>query len=143
MTITYLKKAEKQASTNDEKTSQIVSSMLAEIEKYGESAALQYSKDLDGFTGEVIVSREQIERAKSLISDELKNDIAFAYERVTNFAKAQRESISEFETEVFPGMWCAQKNHPFKYSRLLCTRWSLCPCCIGDYEYWHGKNRRG
>ena len=112
MAITYLKKAAKQASTNDEKTNQIVSTMLAEIENNGEAAALKYSQQLDGYNGKVIAGPEDIERAKSLISDELKSDIAFAYERVTNFAKAQRDSISEFETEVFPGMWCAQKIIP-------------------------------
>ncbi len=53
MAITYLKKADKQASTNDEKTNQIVSSMLAEIEQNGEAAALNYSKDLDGYEGEL------------------------------------------------------------------------------------------
>ena len=112
MAITYMKKADKQASTNDEKTHQIVSSMLNELEQNGESAAQKYSRELDNYHGEVIVSPEHRERAKSLISDQLKSDIAFAYERVTNFAKAQRDSISEFETEVFPGMWCAQKIIP-------------------------------
>ena len=102
MAITYLKKAAKQASTNDEKTNRIVSSMLNEIEQNGESAALKYSQELDGYSGEVIISPEHIERAKSLIPDQLKEDIAFAYERVTSFAKAQKDSISEFETEVFP-----------------------------------------
>lgn len=112
MAITYLKKAEKQASTDDDKTRGIVSSMLSELEQNGDSAARKYSVDLDGYHGDVIVTPEQRERAKSLISDQLKSDIAFAYERVTNFAKAQRDSISEFETEVFPGMWCAQKIIP-------------------------------
>ena len=104
MAITYLNKAAKQASTNDEKTHQIVSTMLNEIEHKGEAAALKYSQELDGYSGEVIVTPEHIERAKHLISDQLKEDIEFAYKRVTNFAKAQRNSISEFETEVFPGI---------------------------------------
>jgi len=112
MTVTYIKKASKQASTNDEKTGQIVSAMLREIQQNGESAALKYSQELDGYSGKVIVTPEQIEHAKSVISNQLKDDIAFAYERVTNFAKEQKNSISEFETEVFPGMWCAQKIIP-------------------------------
>ena len=112
MAVRYFKKSAKQASTNDEKTKQIVSQMLSKLEKEGESAALHYSKELDAYEGEVIVTPERIKQAESQLSDQLKKDIAFAYERVTNFARAQKNSISEFETEVYDGMWCAQKIIP-------------------------------
>ncbi|NKB76032.1 MAG: histidinol dehydrogenase [Gammaproteobacteria bacterium] len=112
MAIKYLKKASKKATTNDQSTGSIVTEMLSEIERDGEAAALKYSEKLDGYNGPVIVDQEHIENAKALISDQLKSDIAFAYERVTKFAQAQRDSISDFETEVYPGMWCAQKLIP-------------------------------
>ena len=39
--------------------------MLAEIEAGGEARALQYAKDLDNFTGDVVVTEEAIEKASA------------------------------------------------------------------------------
>jgi sulfopropanediol 3-dehydrogenase len=112
MAIEYLKKAEKTASTGEGETREIVARMLAEIEAGGEDVARGYGEKLDGYTGEIIVSEEDIAAAGDKISQRLKDDIAFAYERVRKFAEAQKGSISAFETEVSPGMWCGQKLIP-------------------------------
>ena len=114
MTITYLKKAEKTPQTGTEETRQIVSDMLAKIEVGGEEAALSYGRDLDGFHGEAIVSDEMIAAAANSVSDQLKDDIKFAYDRVTKFAGAQKASIQEFETELSPGLWAGQKLIPIE-----------------------------
>ncbi|CAI8342399.1 MAG: Sulfopropanediol 3-dehydrogenase [Alphaproteobacteria bacterium UBA4588] len=114
MTITYLKKAEKTPQTGTEETRQIVSDMLAKIEAGGEEAALSYGRDLDGFHGEAIVSDEMIAAAANSVSDQLKDDIKFAYDRVTKFAEAQKASIQEFETELSPGLWAGQKLIPIE-----------------------------
>ena len=114
MTITYLKKAEKTPQTGTEETRQIVSDMLAKIEAGGEEAALSYGRDLDGFHGEAIVSDEMIAAAANSVSDQLKDDIKFAYDRVTKFAEAQKTSIQEFETELSPGLWAGQKLIPIE-----------------------------
>lgn len=114
MTITYLKKAEKTPQTGSEETRQIVSDMLAKIEAGGEEAALSYGRDLDGFHGEAIVSDEMIAAAANSVSDQLKDDIKFAYDRVTKFAEAQKASIQEFETELSPGLWAGQKLIPIE-----------------------------
>ena len=114
MTITYLKKAEKTPQTGTEETRQIVSDMLAKIEAGGEEAALSYGRDLDGFHGEAIVSDEMIAAAANSVSDQLKGDIKFAYDRVTKFAEAQKASIQEFETELSPGLWAGQKLIPIE-----------------------------
>ena len=62
MTITYLKKAEKTPATGEEDTRNIVNSMLAEIEAGGEARALQYAKDLDNFSGDIVVTEEAVEK---------------------------------------------------------------------------------
>ena len=96
MTITYLKKAEKTPQTGSDETRKIVADMLAKIEADGEEAALAYGRDLDGYSGAAIVSGEVIAAAAATVSPQLKDDIQFAYDRVTKFAKAQLASINEF-----------------------------------------------
>ena len=114
MPINYLKKATKTPSTGTEETRKIVSNMLTNIEKGGELEALRYGRELDGYDGEAIVSADQIASAGKVVSETLKEDIQFAYDRVTRFARAQRESISSFETELSPGLWAGQKLIPIE-----------------------------
>lgn len=114
MTITYLKKAEKSPSTGEDETRKIVSSMLEEIENGGEDVAKAYGEKLDNFTGNIVVTQEEIEVASNKVSQRLKDDIQFAYDRVRKFAQAQRASIEEFETELSPGLWAGQKLIPME-----------------------------
>ena len=114
MPINYLKKATKTPSTGTEETRKIVSDMLTNIEKGGELEALRYGRELDGYDGEAIVSADQIASAGKVVSETLKEDIQFAYDRVTRFARAQRRSISSFETELSPGLWAGQKLIPIE-----------------------------
>ncbi len=114
MPIKYLKKAEKTPQTGTDETRKIVSAMLAKIESEGEDAALTYGRDLDGYDGTAIVTAEMINNAGSTISEQLKDDIKFSYDRVAKFAEAQRASITEFETELSPGLWAGQKLIPIE-----------------------------
>ena len=114
MTITYLKKAEKSPATGEDETRKIVASMLDEIEKGGEEVAKAYGVKLDNVTGNIVVTPEEIEAASGKVSQRLKDDIQFAYDRVARFARAQRASISEFETELSPGLWAGQKLIPME-----------------------------
>jgi len=114
MTVTYLKKAAKTPATGTEETRKIVSDMLDAIEKGVEAQALRYGKELDGYEGEAIISADQIASAGKMVSETLKEDIQFAYDRVTRFAHAQRDSISSFETELSPGLWAGQKLIPIE-----------------------------
>ena len=112
MTITYLKKAEKTPATGEEDTRKIVNNMLAEIEAGGEARALQYAKDLDNFTGEIIVTEEAIEKASASLSQAIKDDIQFSYDRVRGFAEAQLKSMGEFGVELSPGLFAGQRLIP-------------------------------
>jgi len=114
MAVTYLKKAAKTPQTGTDETRAIVADMLAKIEAGGEEAALGYGRDLDGYTGEAVVSADTIAAAGEKLSQQLKDDIQFAYDRVTKFAHAQKESIQEFETELSPGLWAGQKLIPIE-----------------------------
>ena len=112
MAITYLKKAEKTPATGEDETRKIVSKMLAEIEVGGEDVAKAYGEKLDNYTGNIVVTAEEIEVAGAKVNQKLKDDIQFAFDRVRKFAEAQNASISEFETELSPGLWAGQKLIP-------------------------------
>lgn len=114
MTVVYLKKASKTPATGTDETRKIVTEMLSNIEQGGEAEALRYGKELDGYEGEAIIGADQIATAGKMVSETLKDDIQFAYDRVTRFAHAQRESISSFETELSPGLWAGQKLIPIE-----------------------------
>ena len=114
MAIVYLKRAKKTPQTGTDETRKIVTNMLTKIETGGEAAALACGRDLDGYDGDAIVSAEMIENAGKTVSDQLKEDIKFAYDRITKFAEAQKASISEFETELSPGSWGGQKIIPIE-----------------------------
>ncbi len=114
MAIVYLKRAKKTPQTGTDETRKIVTDMLTKIETGGEAAALACGQDLDGYDGDAIVSAEMIKNASKTVSDQLKGDIKFAYDRITKFADAQKASISEFETELSPGLWAGQKIIPIE-----------------------------
>ena len=95
MAIEYLKKAEKTSATGEDDTRRIVAEMLAEIESGGEEAARAYGKKLDGYDGEIVVSRETIEAAAAKVPQQLKDDLQFAHDRIRGFAEKQKASIGE------------------------------------------------
>ena len=108
----YLKRAEKTPATGEDDTREVVMRMLGEIESGGESRVREIAEDLDGWTGEIIVSQEQIEAASAALSQRTKDDIRFSYEQVRRFAEAQLASTQEFETELHPGVIAGQRLIP-------------------------------
>ena len=60
MAISYLKRATMTAATSEMEVRETVSSILTEIEKGGEPVALEYCRKLDQWSGDIIVSEEQI-----------------------------------------------------------------------------------
>jgi sulfopropanediol 3-dehydrogenase len=112
MAVEYLKKASKTAATGEGDTRRIVSEMLADIEAGGEDRVRHYASSLDGWTGDIVVSRDEIAAAAEKVPQRLRDDLRFAHERVRKFAEAQLASLTEFETELSPGLFAGQKLIP-------------------------------
>ncbi len=112
MATQYLKKATKTPKSGEDDTHQRVLEMLHDIETGGEARARHYAETLDSWTGEIVVPRAQIEAASAQLSDQVKADIRFSYERVKAFAEAQLASMQEFETELSPGLVAGQRLIP-------------------------------
>jgi sulfopropanediol 3-dehydrogenase len=112
MAITYLKKAAKTAETESAAAQRVVAEMLAEIRKNGEAAVRAYAAQLDGWSGEIVVTPAEIERRTRDIPASVKRDIEFATGQVRRFAAAQAQSIREFSVEVAPGLVAGQRLIP-------------------------------
>jgi sulfopropanediol 3-dehydrogenase len=97
----------------DRSVSERVSEMLSRIEAGGIDAVRQYSRELDDWAPEDFeVGPEAIAAAENALSDELKQSIAFAQTQIRGFAQAQRDTLTDFETETLPGVFLGQKQVP-------------------------------
>ncbi len=114
MSVEKIKEAARTAMSDDAKTRGIVTEILERVEKGREDVALEYTRELDGYTGDVLVTRADIERASRDLPETLKDDIRFAHRRVRDFAQRQRESMREFEAELSPGLFAGQRLIPMQ-----------------------------
>lgn len=114
MAIEYLKRAEKTASTGEDDVRDLVAGMLKEIEEGGEEKSIELTREFDRWEGGIVVSPEDIEAAAGKVPDQLKSDIQFAHARVRDFAKAQFDSMNEFEVELSRGLYAGQRLIPMK-----------------------------
>ena len=112
MAIEYLKKAAKTPETETESARKIVAEMLAEIERRGENAVRDYALKLDQWSGDIIVTAQEIERRTKDVPAAIKRDIDWATAQVRSFALAQRASVKDFEIELAPGLIAGQKLVP-------------------------------
>ena len=112
MTIKYLKKAPLHSRSDDTKTQQIVRDILNDIEAGGNEKALEYAAKFDKYDGEIILSKDAIKAATAIVPEKMKQDIQFAHSNVERFAKAQKSTVANFETEIVPGLIAGQKAIP-------------------------------
>ena len=112
MTVEYLKKAPLHSRSDATETREIVRNILDEIEAGGDAKALEYAAKFDNYEGEIILTDEAIAAASELVPEKMKRDIEFAHANVKKFAEAQKSTVSDFETEVVPGLFAGQKAIP-------------------------------
>ena len=112
MAMEYLKKAQRQAETDQGGVSATVQALLAEIESGGDDVARAYAEKFDGWTGPALVSQDALEAAAHQVPDKLKADIRFAHDNIRRFAEAQKATIRDCEIEVRPGFFAGQKQIP-------------------------------
>jgi len=112
MPVEYLKRAAKTPESETDAARKVAADMLADIERRGETAVREYAQKLDRWTGEIVVSSDEIERRTKDIDAPVKRDIEFATEQVRRFADAQRESLREFAIEIQPGLVAGQRLVP-------------------------------
>ncbi|SMD02497.1 sulfopropanediol 3-dehydrogenase [Desulfocicer vacuolatum DSM 3385] len=108
----YIKKAVKSAESDSDEIRGIVKGILDDIEKNGEKAVRELARKFDNWEGDFILSPEKKQKLIDQVPEDIKQDIRFAHEQIFGFAKAQKESISEFEKETLPGVRLGQRIVP-------------------------------
>ena len=108
----YLKKATHTAKTDASDVHETVQSILDEIKAGGDEKALEIAQKFDGYSGSILLSRDEVEAAGAKLSQRLKDDIRFAADNVRRFAEAQKATLTETEMEVVPGLIAGQKIIP-------------------------------
>ena len=112
MAIQYLKKANPPQQAIDTATGDTVRTMLDAMKSGGEDAVRRYARDLDGYTGEIVLGEAAFAAAEKALTPGIKDDIRFARDRVQDFARRQRDSMHEFKAELLPGLLVGQKLIP-------------------------------
>ena len=112
MTITYLKKATLTSTSDSSDVKKTVEDILNDIEAGGDNKAMEYAKKFDNYDGNILLTRDEIEAAKALVPEKLKQDINFAHDNVRRFAEIQRETLQDVEIEIVPGLMAGQKTIP-------------------------------
>jgi sulfopropanediol 3-dehydrogenase len=111
----YLKQGRtpEQTTADANKVREIVSGILEEIGKRGETALREISEKFDKWNPPSFrLSQQEIEDCLSQLSHRNIEDIQFAQAQVRNFAKAQMASIKDVEVETLPGVVLGHKNIP-------------------------------
>ena len=139
---TYLKKADKSATTGEQDVRATVQGMLDEIEAEGDAKAAAYAEKFDKWDGDIVVSDEARAAAAGQVSQKLKDDIAFAHENVRLFAEAQMTSVSDVEIELKPGLIAGTETHPGRHGGLLRAGGALRAYRLGDHDRDDSKGRR-
>ena len=112
MARNYLKKATRTATSDATDVRETVQNILDDIEQGGDAAALRYAEKFDQYSGNILLSEEEIEKACAAVPQTLKDDIAFAHDNVRRFAEVQKQTVKDVELEVIPGFTLGQKSIP-------------------------------
>jgi sulfopropanediol 3-dehydrogenase len=112
MSVQFLKKADPPQQAIDTATAETVRRMLGEIQSFGEEAVRRYARDLDGYTGDIVLGEAAFAAAEKALSPGIREDIRFARDRVQDFARRQRASMTEFSAELLPGLVAGQRLIP-------------------------------
>ena len=89
MSITYIKKANKTASSDEAETRKRVQEVLDEIETRRDEGIKDISRKFDNYEGDIIVSKDKIEEVIKSLDQKVKDDVQFSYDRVRSFAEHQ------------------------------------------------------
>ena len=100
---------------NDPECEEIVSSMLAELEKRGMDAVREYSKRFDDWSpADFELSPAQVDAAIATLDPRVIEDTDFCQANVRAFAKAQLGTLLPLEVETRPGIILGHKHVPLK-----------------------------
>ena len=110
----YIKKAVLSAEEASDEKRVIVERILADIKERGEKAVRELARKFDNWEGDFLMTEEKKKRLIASVPQQVKDDIQFAMKQVSAFARAQRDSLKEFEVESHPGVRLGQRVIPME-----------------------------
>jgi sulfopropanediol 3-dehydrogenase len=111
--LQYLKEGPRPSREAPEEVKRIVSEMLLRIEREGEPAVREYSRQLDNWDPPSFrIGEEEFRAAERETPEELRAHIDFAQEQVRRFAELQRGTLSNLEEETLPGVLLGHRHIP-------------------------------
>jgi histidinol dehydrogenase len=100
-------------SSDSKEIKKTVKEILRKVKKKGDKAVKNFTEEFDGVRlKKFFVTREEIKKAESEVSEELKEAIKIAAENIEKFHLAQKSSPVEIET--MPGVRCMRKSVPIE-----------------------------
>jgi histidinol dehydrogenase/sulfopropanediol 3-dehydrogenase len=113
MSYREIKSAVAVAEEDVQQLQKTVKSILSKVKTDGDSAVRYYEKKFDDFDPPSFrISEAEAAKASEELPVEVIEELDFAIEQVTAFARAQRDSMVEFEKEIRPGMLMGQRIIP-------------------------------
>jgi sulfopropanediol 3-dehydrogenase len=99
--------------TTSPKVLEAVTTVIADVRARGDAAVREWSEKFDGWSPESFkLSPEEIDRIVGSVDSQILDDIRTVQANVRRFARAQRDSISDFEIESQPGVFLGQRTLP-------------------------------
>jgi sulfopropanediol 3-dehydrogenase len=92
-----------------------VSAIIQRVRQDGDAALKSYLRQFDEVDIEELrVQESDIQKAQSQLPQTMIEDIQFSVKRIRAFAQAQRQTLSEFEQEMIPGVYLGQRVIPIE-----------------------------
>jgi sulfopropanediol 3-dehydrogenase len=109
----YLKQPQSTSEDVTMKVRETVAQIISDVEREGTVAVRRYSRQLDDWDPPSFrVSAEELDRAYQLMEPTVEQSARFLIDQVTNFARLQKETLVDFETETLPGVILGQRHIP-------------------------------
>lgn len=109
----YLKRASETPTVDRRKVEETVRRMLDDIERSRDDAIRRYARELDKWESpEFRVSEERIRQVARGLPETFKEDYDYALAQVREFARRQRATMQDLETEIQPGVTLGHKHIP-------------------------------
>ncbi|TRZ91597.1 MAG: histidinol dehydrogenase [Rhodocyclaceae bacterium] len=109
----YLKKAKPKAPQDRTNLEQTVRRILGDIVANRDDAVRKYAREFDKWErNDFKVTSDEIRSTAKKLPETFKQDFEYCRKQVTEFAKRQKDSLSEFETEIQKGIILGQKVIP-------------------------------
>ncbi len=142
----YIKKAPPRKAQDMSAVEETARRMLADIKENGDDAVKRYATNLDKWQGGTFrVSEDQIAAAETSLPETFKEDFEFCHRQITEFAKRQLDTLTDFECETEPGIILGQKQIPVtnvgcyipggKYPRVAAASMSVGVARVVGVEY--------